>query len=342
MGKSVCNMHLLDVWYKLSLKSFLNFLQNFLSFPCTSAQKVVALFKYDAMSPEILIQKILSTSQASSIFHRAHFRKDYVRILKMLHPDICPHPQASEALAKVHLWKEKMEGGISDDAGHIHMADAHTFVIKGQKELLQHSLEQYQALMQLKDEASLHFRRYLPEAMYWEGDDLHVRTKEQAMSLHELRLPEQHVTWLTSRMLEFTAWLHQSGYVHAALLPESLAVVPETHGIVCLTFYHMRHKNSMLRTLSGRYAHWYPPDVFNEKRALPSIDLSLLQKTALYVLGDPSGSGVKLKKDCNEAFIDFLIQSHDEAYTTFDRYRKLLESLFGKPRFYPLELPSLF
>ena len=333
MGKYVCNMHLSDVWYKLSLKSFLNFLQNFLSFPCTSAQKVAALFKYDVMSPETLIQKILSTSQASSIFHRAHFRKDYIRILKTLHPDICPLPQAGEALAKLHAWKAAMDAGIPDDAGHIHMADEHTFVIKGEKALLQYSLEQYQALLQLKDEASLHFRRYLPEAMYWEGDALHVRTKEKALSLYELHLPEYHVTWLTSRMLELAAWLHQSGYVHAALLPD---------GIVCLTFYHLRHKNSMLRTLSGRYAHWYPPDVFKEKRALPSIDLSLLQKTALYVLGDLSGSGVKLKKDCNEAFIDFLIQSHDEAYTTFDRYRKLLETLFGKPRFYALEIPSLF
>jgi len=294
------------------------------------------------MSPEVLIQKILASPQASTLFHRAHFRKDYIRILKMLHPDICPHPQAGEALAKLHPGKEKMEAGIPDDAGHIHMADAHTFVIKGQKELLQYSLEQYQSLMQLKDEASLNFKRYLPEAMYWEGDALHIRTKEQAMSLYELQLPEQHVTWLTSRMLELAAWLHQSGYTHAGLLPESLAVVPETHGLVCLTFYHMRHKNSMLRTLSGRYAHWYPPDVFTEKRALPFIDLALLQKTAIYVLGDRSGNGVKLKKDCQEALIDFLIQSHSDAYDTFDRYRKLLENLFGKPRFYPLELPSLF
>lgn len=294
------------------------------------------------MSPEDLIQKVLSTTQFSTLFHRAHFRKDYIRILKMLHPDICPHPQAGEALAKLHLWKEEVEVGIPDDAGHIHMADAHTFIIKGQKELLQHSLEQYQSLMQLKDEASLHFQRYLPEAMFWESDALHIRTKEQAMSLYELPLPEHHVTWLTSRMLELAAWLHQSGYVHAGILPESLAVVPETHGLVCLTFYHMRHKNSMLRTLSGRYAHWYPSDVFKEKRALTYIDLALLQKTALYALGDPSGNGVKLKKYCHEALIDFLIQSHSDAYDTFDRYRKLLENLFGKPRFYPLELPSLF
>jgi hypothetical protein len=56
------------------------------------------------------------------------------------------------------------------------------------------------------------------------------------------------------------------------------------------------------------------------------------------LLGDPSGHGVKLKMTEPAPFIDFLIASHTEAVPTYEQYRKMLRTVFGKPVFHHLNL----
>jgi hypothetical protein len=292
------------------------------------------------MNTDTLIEKILISQHYKELFSRFTFRKQYIDYMKVLHPDVCSHPQAHEAVAKINIYKEELEKSnkLSDDAGILQVISPHEVILSGDKALLKKSQENYQRLLKLNDKASLHFRKYLPESMDWQGDTLVIRHKEAFAPLSGLLLEERHVTWLTSRLFEFTAWLHQVGFCHSGLNPESVAIVPETHGIVILSFYHLTYNNQKLTTISNRYLNWYPHSVFSEKRATAYVDLTLAQRIALYVLGDKTGSGVKLKKTCTPQLIDFLLESHQYPYETFDAYRKLLEKLFGKPKFYTLEL----
>lgn len=292
------------------------------------------------MNTETLIHQILNSSHYSEIFSRFTFKKQYIDYLKVLHPDICSHPQATEAVIKINIYKEELDKyqKIKDDGGLMQIINPNHITLNGDESLLKKSFANFDKLTKLKDDASKHFRKYLPDNVEWKGDKLELHHKEDIIPLTGLLLPEKHVTWLTSRLFEFVAWLNQVGFCHAGLNPEAIAVVPKTHGIVVLSFYHLVYTNQKLSTISNRYLNWYPNSVFTEKKAIPYIDLTLIQRIALYLLGDKTGTGVKLKKTHNPNLIDFLLQSNTLPYETFDAYRKLLHGIYGKPKFFPLEI----
>ena len=51
---------------------------------------------------------------------------------------------------------------------------------------------------------------------------------------------------------------------------------------------------------------------------------SLAQRTAVCLLGDASGNGVRLRATVSERLADFLLTPHHNAYAAFDDYRELL------------------
>ena len=84
---------------------------------------------------------------------------------------------------------------------------------------------------------------------------------------------------------------------------------------------------------------WYPTDLFTKKIATEDIDLELCKKIALYLLGDRSAAGTKLKmsKDINQNVLNFLLTKHENKVDEFSQYRKILEKNFEK-KFYVLNL----
>lgn len=292
------------------------------------------------MNAETLLENIRNATQPEDIFSRSNYKKEYIACIKLLHPDVCSLSGATEAVEKLNAYKKHMESlhTVEDDAGTMHIVDSQTITVKGDRDLLQKSLEKYNRLMSLTDESSGHFKRYLPLSMDWEADYLRIKTTHRAVPLTHLPLTQEHASWVLNRIFEFTTWLHQVGYCHMGINPESVWVVPETHGIVCVSFYHLQYRNNPLKTISGRYVDWYPQLVFDQKKAIPYADLSLAQRTVLFALGDKSGNGVKLKKVCDERLIDFLITPHYDSYAAYDEYRKLLRDIFGKPKFHELKV----
>ena len=292
------------------------------------------------MDAQALLSKILASRQPDDVFSRATFRKEYLAYLKLLHPDVCRLLGATDAVAQLNFYVEQLEAALrlTDDAGPLRVLPNQQVRFEGDPALLHQSRANYERLMALRSLADQHFHRYLPTALRWEGDNLLATTAARVVPLAGLVLPPHHVAWLLSRLLELVAWLHQSGFCHAGLTPESLALVPETHGLVCLSFYHLARLNGPLTTVSGKYRMWYPDAVFADKRAVPGIDLALVQRTAVCLLGDASGNGVRLRANVDERLVDFLLAPHHNAYAAFDTYRKLLRQLYPKREFHPLNL----
>ena len=197
----------------------------------------------------------------------------------------------------------------------------------GNIHLLQHSEEAYRKLKSLNNTAATHFHHLLPESMAINGN-LETKWLRSAFSLSGRRFPQRHVQWILSRLLEFAAWLAQEGYVHAGLHPESIWIVPETHGIIIGSFYHMTRRGARLKTVSAHYQNWYPAPVFTNKKATSQIDIELIKRTAIYLLGDPSGGGIKLQKIVSPALMDFLLAEHSDVFHCYDDYRRLLKRNF--------------
>lgn len=290
------------------------------------------------MSAQELIDKINNASHLGEVLELSEWKKHYGDIARLLHPDLCSIPGAADAFARLNALKEGWEKGyrFMDDAGAVR-AQNQSITFVGDPKLLLQSYRNYGYLKSLKHPAALHFHRYLPESMMLDGEVLTLQLKHRAAPLSGLTLPQEHANWILSRLLEFCAWLAQEGWTHGGISPESVFVVPETHGILLTSFYHLTPLHGAVQTISAKYKHWYPDALFVEKKASALIDLELSKRTIATLLGDPSGLGIKLQKTHHTAFIDFLLSVHTDAFDCYDKYRKLLSQHFPK-KYLPLNL----
>ena len=286
------------------------------------------------------MDKILGSSRAEDIFTISGYKQEFSALVKLLHPDVCHLPGADVAMSRLNSYRQDMgkysEG--TDDAGKFVLLSDTEVLFSGDPDLLHTSLENFRMLKGLKGDAASHFMKYLPDSMQFEDGGLRVRSGQRMIPLTHLTLPHEHTDWILSRIFELVSWLHQEGYCHLGIHPESIFVVPETHGIICVSFYHLTRIHQQPATLSGSYLNWYPAVVFDKKTAIPYIDLSLAQHTAIYLLGDKSGNGISLKASQNARLVDFLITPHYDSFHTYQTFRELLLTEFGKPTFHNLNI----
>ena len=290
-----------------------------------------------------LIEKVLKTKKPSDLFPD-DWKKDYLRYCKLIHPDTCSHPKAGEAMSIINQYKNVLENGTTytDETGTFKVFEKKIeYVVNdNNRKLLTKSYNNYKLLMAIHDKSSENFHRYMPESMVMEKDKFTINLKDRAVPLTNQKLEQVHVNWLFSRMFEYTLWLRQINYSHMGLNPTTVFVVPETHGIIVISFYHMTPLYKKAETISAKYKMWYPTTLFTEKMATPDIDLELCKKIALYLLGDKSAAGTKLKmnkKDVNQEVLMFLLTKHENKLEEYQIFRKLLEKNFEK-KFYLLNL----
>lgn len=275
-----------------------------------------------------IITQILSAGKLEDLVTRANWKEDYKKLMRQVHPDVCNLPDAALAAARLNILKEHFEKGtaFTDESGHF-QTNGHQTTYTGNADLLRCSFHNYNLLRSI---GSDHLLKYLPQQMHWQGARLVANHTHRAVPLSQQNLPQEHVNWILSRLLEFVALLYQHGYTHGGLNPESVFVVPETHGIQVTSFYHLTPINRKVATVNAHYKSWYPAFLFKEKRALPVIDIELSKKIAIYLLGDPSGHGIKLRKTHHPAFIDFVIAQSTDPVATYQQYRDLLSANFKK------------
>ncbi len=293
------------------------------------------------MTTKETISKILSSNNYAELFEDlTQWQDTYKKFVKLIHPDICKEKGAVEASMKLGQFKTEIEKGLKhiDDAGTITYFFDHC-VIKGDADLIKLSVNNYNYLMKLKDPASINFHKYLPESLkVVSGTEIIFNFKQRCVPLSVIGTMEhKHVNWVLSRMLELTGWFNQIGYSHAGLNPDSIYCVPETHGIICISFYHMAKLGTKLKTVSGKYQNLYPSQVFTKKIADPNIDIDLCKKTAIYLLGDKSGSGTKLRKTTlPEDVINYLQKQQSIPLEAYEQHRKLLKKHFDTKIFHNL------
>jgi len=294
------------------------------------------------MEEKQIIKRLLESKSAMDFFgNTPEWKKDYKAYSLKIHPDLCKEQNCAEAFTRLNRYKDELEKGLKheDDAGSV-TYNFKSVTIKGDVDFLKKSLTNYNKLMSLSDSASIAFKRYLPVSGRMTDDgELRFDLEFRSVPLSYLGDTEQlHVNWILSRMFEFSAWLTQVGFSHAGITPDSIYICPENHGMVCISFYHLTEIGSKLMTVSGKHQNLYPSYIFNDKVAVESLDLELSKRTAIYLLGDKSGTGTSLKKTHNEDVIDFLQKKSKDAFETYNEYRTLLKNNFDTKQFHKLTI----
>lgn len=287
----------------------------------------------------------MSTPEAiEKINNATHFgelESEFKILMKLTHADVCSSDEANEAATKLSGLKTEWTKGIKyEDESGTFRSKGLSSIYEGDPVLLKKSLSNYNELLKLKDPSSLHFHKYLPKSMEMKDGELHVTFSKRAVPLTAVKkLDQVHVNWIVSRILEFSSWMSSIGFCHCGLNLESVYILPESHGIQIGSFYMIHSVGDALKGVSGKYKTWYPPSIFTNKKAVYSIDITLAKKIGVYLLGDQSGVGTKLKRDAsvNKEILNFLIEHSEDPLSTWKHYRELLDKLFEK-KFYKLKI----
>ena len=221
---------------------------------------------------------------------------------------------------------------LKDDAGEMQVCPWSVH-FNGNHHLQQHSLKIYKKFKQLKHPTALHFHRFLPDKLTFNGQ-MEANWLNRSYSLSGQQLTQKQLRWVLLRLFEFAAWIAKEGYVHAGLTPESIWIVPKTHGVIIGTFYHLTTKGKSLKTTSSKYQDWYPSDVLENNMASSQIDIQMIKNLAVYLLGAKDSFGInKGLKPLDPKWTDFILTFHHNAYECLRDYRKLFFNKINKQNY---------
>ncbi len=281
---------------------------------------------------EEIIDKISKAKKLEDVIDTSKFKDEFNSLMKEIHPDVCNLPGANEAVQTLNSWKDYFENGkrYKDDAG-VFKTNGYWADFLDPSKNLNWSVENYRLFTQLQDQASKHFVKYLPkECKLLQDGSYRFIFDKRSIPLSGLELPQEHVNWVLNRLLEYSSYLAETGFSHMGLNPESVFIVPETHGIQVCSFYHLTRLDRKVGTISAKYKNWYPSGLFSYKMATSDVDVNMSKRIAAYLLGDKSGAGTKFRKTHNEDFVNFILTHHNTPYTALMAYKELLAKNFKK------------
>lgn len=287
---------------------------------------------------ESIIERVLSAKSLAG----ALAGETYKSLLVKIHPDRCRDPRATDAMSALNALRDASENGVKaeDDAGPYRLWEKYADfpvndaqrrsqrnweALAGVRDPLRDVLMKYIGVSEIQSRSAGVFRR--------------LEFRDRVVPLAGLTLPQVHVNWVLSRMLEFAAYCNKRGLVHGSLHPNSVLITPADHGIQVASMYTMTPIGERLAGASGKYLHWYPMESRRTKLATPDIDTEMCMRTAAVLLGDPSGNGVVLRKrpDVNKPLLEFIMTRHSDPNKAWLEYRELLRKEYKK-EFIKLEI----
>jgi serine/threonine protein kinase len=158
-------------------------------------------------------------------------------------------------------------------------------------------------------------------------------------------LEGRHLAWIFKRILTGLGVAHQAGVVHGAVLPPHVMVNPLDHGVQFVGWGQCTQPGSKLATASSSFLDYYPTEARNKEVVTTSLDIYMAAKTMIYLAGgDPSANDVPVGvpramhvflKSC---LIEGKTMRPDDAWGLLDEFDKILEDLYGKPKFHVLKM----
>lgn len=278
-----------------------------------------------------LLDKILIANSIKELVNVDNYDAECKNIIRQIHPDKCKLPNANDGFIKFMELKKLFDKGFSfdDDSGKVTIKE-NMIYFEGDENIIAKSVANYNKIYAMAND---NFKQYLPNKFSEKEMDL----GDNYTSLKDVILQEENARWVLSRLIEFSAYLSQLGYVHVGLTIDSFLVNPKNHGIKIISFYHVKPINSKLETVSAKYRLMYPSSVFKNKIAEQKIDTELAKRTICFLLGDSSGIGVKLKKTVSEPLMGFLLKTNNDSIDAFLEYKKMLKDNYDN-KFYELKL----
>jgi hypothetical protein len=172
-------------------------------------------------------------------------------------------------------------------------------------------------------------------------------TFDEVMQAYPQGIPPRASIWVWRRILEVLSFLHNSNIVHGAVLPSHLLVQENDHGVRLVGYSAAGPIGETLRTVSPRYASFYPKSLQSHSSLTTQLDLIMSARCVIALLGgNPENDA--LPKTIPSRLIHLLqhiafsnpTNSKEDAWSIHEELGAIADDVFGAPQFIPIVMPS--
>lgn len=155
-----------------------------------------------------------------------------------------------------------------------------------------------------------------------------VHTFDDVRAAYPSGIPPGASIWLWKRVLESLAWLHGTGWVHAAVLPEHLLVHARDHGVRLIGFSCATHIGETVEVSAGGLS----PGV----EAQPALDYAMSARAVQALLAAPAPE--PLQRLLERASTD--AASFTDGWALIAEVDRVAREVFGPPQYVPFPMPG--
>lgn len=155
-------------------------------------------------------------------------------------------------------------------------------------------------------------------------------------------IPLASAAWMFNRLLAAMMVVSANGIVHAGIVPSNFIIHPETHNGVLVDFcYSVNPKQGeIVKVIIPEYTSHYPVEILNRMPVSPKTDVLMAAKLLVVLLGGQDK--IKNPRLNNLIRACFLGMNHriSGPIELYDDFQDVLNSIFGKRKFVPFEMPK--
>lgn len=206
-----------------------------------------------------------------------------------------------------------------------------------------------------------HFTRLLPQrvalgvarlGMHGEAGERHVaahrwrsgfvHTGLDVRDAYPGGVPPAHAVWMWKRMLELLGFVHRSGFVHGAVLPEHVLIHAKDHGVVLCGWSCAGRAASALVARTEGADESYPDDLRAGAPLAPRHDVAMSARVISRLLG---GTAAALPSGVPDPLAR-VVAAHlapaagADAWALMREVQDAANEVFGPPRFVPFDMPG--
>lgn len=167
-------------------------------------------------------------------------------------------------------------------------------------------------------------------------------TVEQIIEKHPNGIDVRDAAWMINRMLVSLIALKEAGVVHGAVVPNNCLLDLDNHNGFLIDYCFSVKENEKMKAVSSKYRHFYPEEVFQKQTVNSGLDLFMLGKTFLYLIG---GASMNVPKTTTKSILNlfsacFLGKSHrySDPLEFYKDFREAQTKAFGPSTFRQFKL----
>lgn len=323
------------------------------------------------------MKDLLDAKSYSDLFTKDNFKAEYIALMKIYHPDRYKGSDASKICAKINALYEEAKVHINDDTwgdesniiyislkngrkkrikylyqgtnenGEYYIGNTIVVYSFTKKKFFDNYLSSVKKIKYADNKVKDYFERFMPEIIdnFTSADDKYYIVIRKTADVYPLELvkdifkQKEHAAWLTTRLLNLSAFLSTTGLVHNGISISNIFVSLEFHGASLLGGwqYATSEGSKMIGTNKQVYSIMLPSTKAN-KIANYNTDTMAIKDIICKLLGGKTYR--ELVSIVGEVWANFLLQSEDQPLDVVNKWEDVRDKSFKEHRFVKVDIPE--